>query len=58
MSRLSVAVALALLAVCAAGCKTEIGGPKLDNPTGTYANKIDARNLGQVNSPAPAGITQ
>lgn len=39
--------------IVATGCSTEIGGPKLDNKSGTYANDMEVKKLNYLNSPAP-----
>ena len=45
-------LAVALLTV-AGGCSSPIGGEKLDNTTGTYANNIAVRNIESYSNPTP-----
>lgn len=44
-------------AALTAGCENRIGGPELDNKTGTYANDMEARKLNYLNNPTPSDAT-
>lgn len=47
-----IGLAVALLGL-AGGCSSPLGGEKLDNPTGTYANNIAVRNIEAYSNPSP-----
>ncbi len=46
------ALAVVLLGA-AGGCSSPLGGEKLDNTTGTYANNIAVRNIEAYSNPTP-----